>query len=173
MLWGGAIEAFSAGTQAIAVALISLAIVLSAASFLVGAAPEAKATDKTPQPAIFPRVPVLCLLGAMALFCMVPEGAVLDWGALYVHQELGAGLTAAGLAFGFFSDAMARMRFLGDAVRNRFGAVLTLRISGLIGAVGLIAGAVAPNDVVAIAGLGFAGLGVANMVPIMFSAAGN
>ncbi len=34
-------------------------------------------------------------------------------------------------------------------------------------------GAVAPNEVVAIASFAVAGLGVANMVPIMFSAAGN
>ena len=65
------------------------------------------------------------------------------------------------------------MRFLGDGVRNRFGAVQTLRVSGIIGAVGLVAGAFAPDDIVAIAGFGFAGLGVANMVPIVFSASGN
>ena len=34
-------------------------------------------------------------------------------------------------------------------------------------------GALAPNDIVAIASFGVAGLGVANTVPIIFSAAGN
>ena len=42
-----------------------------------------------------------------------------------------------------------------------------------IGAFGLVTAAAAPNDLVAIAGFAVAGLGVANMVPIMFSAAGN
>ena len=58
-------------------------------------------------------------------------------------------------------------------MRNRFGAVRTLRLSGLIGAAGLMGGALAPYDWVAIASFAVAGLGVANMVPILFSAAGN
>jgi fucose permease len=58
-------------------------------------------------------------------------------------------------------------------VRNRFGAVQTLRVSGFVGAAGLMVGAVAPNDIIAIAGFAFAGVGIANMVPILFSAAGN
>lgn len=68
---------------------------------------------------------------------------------------------------------MAVMRFMGDSVRNRFGAVRTLRISGYLGAAGLMGGALAPYDWVAIASFFVAGLGVANMVPILFSAAGN
>jgi fucose permease len=86
---------------------------------------------------------------------------------------LGADLFRSGLAFAFFAGAMAVMRFAGDRVRNRFGAVKTLRISGLIGATGLLGGALAPTDVVAIISFACAGLGIANMVPIMFSAAGN
>jgi fucose permease len=109
----------------------------------------------------------------MALFSMVPEGAVLDWAAIYLGQELGSDLFRSGLAFAFFAGAMAIVRFAGDRVRNRFGAVRTLRISGLVGAAGLMGGALAPNDIVAIASFGVAGLGVANMVPILFSAAGN
>jgi fucose permease len=104
---------------------------------------------------------------------MVPEGAVLDWAALYLAKELDADLFRSGLAFAFFAGTMAIMRFAGDGVRNRFGAVATLRISGLIGAAGLMGGALAPTDAVAIVSFAFAGLGVANMVPILFSAAGN
>jgi MFS family permease len=83
------------------------------------------------------------------------------------------GLARAGLALGFFSGAMAIMRFLGDSVRDRFGAVNTLRWSGLIAATGIAVAALAPSDIVAIAGFAFSGLGVANMVPILFSAAGS
>jgi fucose permease len=122
---------------------------------------------------MFPRDWGLWILGFMALFSMVPEGAVLDWAAIYLGKELGADLFRSGLAFAFFAGAMAVMRFAGDRVRNRFGAVKTLRISGLIGATGLLGGALAPTDVVAIISFACAGLGIANMVPIMFSAAGN
>jgi MFS family permease len=126
-----------------------------------------------PRTRLVPREAGIWLLGAMALFSMVPEGAVLDWGALYLGQELGAGTLQAGLGFALFSGAMATVRFAGDALRNRFGAVRTLRVSGLIGAGGLMLAALAPAAPVAILGFMLAGFGVANMVPILFSAAGN
>jgi fucose permease len=104
---------------------------------------------------------------------MIPEGAVLDWAALYLKQERGADLATAGFAFALFSGAMAFMRFAGDGVRNRFGAVKTLRICSLIAASGMLAAALASEPWVAIAAFAFAGLGIANMVPIAFSAGGN
>ena len=104
---------------------------------------------------------------------MIPEGAVLDWAALYLQTEHGTGVATAGLAFALFSATMAVMRFAGDALRNRYGAVQTLRISGLVAAAGLMGAALAPTAPLAIASFAFAGLGVANMVPVMFSAAGN
>ena len=54
-----------------------------------------------------------------------------------------------GLGFAFFAGAMAIMRFAGDRVRNRFGAIQTLRISGLLGAAGMMGAALAPYDWVA------------------------
>ncbi len=95
---------------------------------------------------LLPREGSVWLLGVLALFCMVPEGAVLDWAALYLRQELGAEVARSGLAFAFFSGAMAVMRFAGDGVRNRFGAVTTLRWSGLIASVGLMGAALAPGE---------------------------
>jgi fucose permease len=120
-----------------------------------------------------PRTATVYLVGILALFTMVPEGAVLDWAALYLRQELGADLATAGLAFAGFSGAMAAMRFLGDGVRNRFGAVQTLRISGVIAAVSMLLAALSPWSWLAIAAFTCCGLGIANMVPIAFSAGGN
>jgi len=65
------------------------------------------------------------------------------------------------------------MRFSGDALRNRFGAVRTLRLSTLIAALALAGAALAPNAPMAIAAFALAGLGLANTVPILFSAGGN
>jgi fucose permease len=104
---------------------------------------------------------------------MIPEGAVLDWAALHLQQELGANIATAGFAFAGFSATMATMRFLGDGVRDRFGAVNTLRVSSLVAAVGILTAGLAPSAGIAIAAFAFAGLGIANMVPIAFSAAGN
>ncbi|MBE2276940.1 MAG: MFS transporter [Rhodobacteraceae bacterium] len=170
-----AIAHWGATAQALAVAAVALAVVLAAMPLLRGEPPHPAVTEAgvAPRTRLVPREAGIWLLGAMALFSMVPEGAVLDWGALYLGQELGAGTLQAGLGFALFSGAMATVRFAGDALRNRFGAVRTLRVSGLIGAGGLMLAALAPAAPVAILGFMLAGFGVANMVPILFSAAGN
>ena len=68
---------------------------------------------------------------------------------------------------------MALMRFLGDGVRNRLGAVATFRISSLVAAAGMLVAGLSPSPWLAIAAFAISGLGIANMVPILFSAAGN
>jgi MFS family permease len=160
--------------QSLATAAVVAVLVISAMPFLLPSAPVAPLVAGTPKrPGLFPRNLHVWLLGFLALFSMVPEGAVLDWAAIYMQKELGADAFASGLGFAFFAGAMAIMRFAGDGVRNRFGAVRTMQVSGLLGAAGLMGGALAPYDWVAIASFAVAGLGVANMVPILFSAAGN
>lgn len=113
------------------------------------------------------------VIGIICLIMMTPEGAILDWGALYLRQELGADPALSGLAFGAFSAAMALMRFLGDLVRDRFGAVRTFRVSAVLAMTGLGMAGMAQTPELAIAGFAVAGLGFANTVPIAFSAAGN
>lgn len=164
---------WGAQMQAVIVGIVSALMVLAAMPFLRGEAPDPRPAPGTAPTTLLPRNAALWVLGAMALFSMVPEGAVLDWAALYLRQELGADLFTAGLAFAFFSGAMAVMRFAGDGVRNRFGAVNTLRASGLLAAAGMGVAAAAPTQGIVIAGFFISGLGVANMVPILFSAAGN
>lgn len=161
--------------QSLLTAGVVAVVVMAAMPFLLPDSPrdpvvEAVAAPKT---RLFPKDFHVWLLGFLALFSMVPEGAVLDWAAIYLQKELGSDVFVSGLAFAFFAGAMAVMRFLGDTVRNRLGAVRTLRMSGWLGAAGLMIGALAPYDWVVIASFAAAGLGVANMVPILFSAAGN
>ena len=166
-LWG-------AEVQAVLVGVTTAVAVLATLPFLRGEAPApASAALPGEKTVLLPRAAGLWLLGALALFSMVPEGAVLDWAALYLQKDMGSDVFRSGLGFAFFAGAMALMRFAGDSVRNRFGAVLTLRVSGLLAAAGMMLAALAPNDTLAIAAFFVTGLGVANMVPILFSAAGN
>lgn len=113
------------------------------------------------------------ILGFMCLAAMTPEGAILDWAALYLVKDFDLQASAAGLGFGFFSGAMALMRFGGDALRNRFGGVRIMRFSAMLAAFALLFAAVSPMASVAILCFGITGLGLANCVPIIFSAAGN
>lgn len=173
-LGGWLIAHWGADGQAIWAAMVAGIMVVAAMPFVMPDSPAPRAPDETAaKSALIPTDPAIWLLGVLALFSMVPEGAVLDWAALYLQQELGSDVARSGLAFAFFSGAMAVMRFAGDGVRNRFGAVRTLRWSGIIAAVGMLGGAAAPTDLLAVASFALSGLGVANMVPIMFSAAGN
>ncbi|MGN6551095.1 MAG: MFS transporter [Pararhizobium sp.] len=129
--------------------------------------------DAEKHPIRMPGTLVPYLIGIMALFSMIPEGAVLDWGALYMRRELGADLVASGLGFGAFSATMALMRFAGDPIRDRLGAVTTMRACTGLALVGMLAAGFAPSAGIAIAGFALAGIGISNMVPIAFSAAGN
>ncbi|WP_137136806.1 MFS transporter [Rhizobium sp. FKY42] len=122
---------------------------------------------------LLPMTPLPWLIGLVALFSMIPEGAVLDWGALYLRNELGASVQLSGFAYAAFSLTMAIMRFAGDIVRDRLGAVRTLRICTVIAMIGLLIAGFAPNATLVIIGFAFAGIGISNMVPIAFSAAGN
>ncbi|PZM09698.1 MFS transporter [Rhizobium tubonense] len=128
--------------------------------------------EKKPK-ARLPLIPLPWLLGIMALFCMVPEGAVLDWGALYLRQELGASVTLSGFGFAAFSLTMAVMRFGGDLIRDRLGAVKTLRVSTIFAIAGMLMASLSSDAAIAILGFALCGIGISNMVPIAFSAAGN
>lgn len=169
---GWLISNFGVAAEALSVAGASLLVLLAAVPFLVTEAHHQEAQAAKPSYA-WPKGAAIYVIGFMALFCMIPEGAVLDWAALYLGKELGADIAVSGLAFALFSGAMAIMRFLGDAVRNRFGAGPTMRASALVAAAGMLAGGLAPSAPLAIAAFALAGLGIANTVPIAFSAAGN
>ncbi|MGN7869068.1 MFS transporter [Paracoccus sp. 22332] len=125
------------------------------------------------QPLRLPRTPLPYLIGVMALASMIPEGAILDWAAVYLQREMGASLALAGWGFAACAGTMAVMRFLGDAIRRRHGAVRTLQASTVVAMAGLALAALAGSPPLALIGFGLAGIGIANMVPIAFSAAGN
>jgi len=167
---GALIQSLGFMTHALVVTAAALVVMAVALPWLVTEPrPEAHEHRRF----TLPRSPAVYLVGLVALFSMIPEGAVLDWAALYLRQERGADLATAGLGFAAFSGTMALMRFAGDGVRNRFGAVRTLRVSSLVAAAGMLVAGFATDPWVAIAAFAFAGLGIANMVPIAFSAAGN
>lgn len=170
-LGGWVMAHWGALPQALLTAATVALLVLTAARLLLPDQPTLP-QNRNAQ-GFLPRDLGLWLIGLLALFCMVPEGSVMDWAAIYLGQELGADAFRSGLGFAVFAGSMAAMRFSGDALRNRLGAVKTLKISGLVGASGLLIAAFAPSAPLALAGFALAGLGVANLAPVMYSAAGN
>jgi fucose permease len=169
-LGGFIIQAYGHLAHAVVVTILAFALIAIAVRHLVA---EQRPQSTEHHRFVLPTNAMVYLVGLMALLTMISEGAVLDWAALYLRQELGADLAIAGLAYAAFSGVMAVMRFFGDGVRNRFGAVMTLRGSAVIAALGMLVAGLAPSPWIAIVAFAFSGIGIANMVPILFSAGGN
>jgi MFS family permease len=117
-------------------------------------------------------IPVL-LLGLLAFSAFAGEGSAADWSAVYMDEIVGVREGLAGAAFVAFSAGMIVLRLVGDAISGRFGPVQTVRCGGLLAAAGLALAVVAPHPLPAIAGFLLLGAGLAPVVPIAFSAAGN
>ncbi|MFZ5543716.1 MAG: MFS transporter [Pseudomonadota bacterium] len=121
-------------------------------------------------PLSLPRGP-LALIGMLAAMGLIAEGAMYDWSVLYLKQEQGSDQATASLAYASFSAAMAAARFGGDWVRARLTPVALLRASGALGAAGMALSLLVDSPVVALVGFALVGLGFANVVPVLFSAA--
>jgi MFS family permease len=113
------------------------------------------------------------LLAALCLIIMVTEGAMADWGGLYLTRDLGTTTAVAALAFTAFSAGMMSARLIGDWLNRRLGAATLMRWGSALAGVALAAMLLAASVPVAIAGFFLVGVGVANGVPIVFSAAGH
>ncbi|MEU0449870.1 MFS transporter [Streptomyces tendae] len=130
------------------------------------------AEDEDPPPrfALPPRSALL--IGAVGFCAVFAEGASLDWSAVYLRDELE---TSAGLAAACttgFTLTMALARLAGDKVVDRFGAVRTVRVSGVLATLGGLLVVVGGHPAVAMAGFALMGLGIAVVVPLCFAAAG-
>jgi MFS family permease len=137
------------------------------------AAPLPDAGEPVGETGNVPWTPALVLLGVISFCSFVGEGAASDWSAVYLAQELSAspGLAAAG--FAAFATAMALARFAADPLRARLGPVALVRGGSLLAAIGLFAGLTVHEPAAAIAAFALVGAGLAPIVPIAFSAAGD
>lgn len=166
---GWLLEQTTPEIHAIAVALSVLA--LATPRFRALLPPRTDATAVARRFFAIPTGPSL-LLGALCLIAMMTEGAVLDWSALHLTQEIAAPAAAGGLGYALLSAGMAVSRFLGDRVRTVLGDLTTLRSSAIVGATGLVAAVATPYLPVAVAGYVICGFGIGNIVPVLFSIAG-
>ena len=112
------------------------------------------------------------LFGLIALCAAYDEGAIGDWGALHLRQDLGAsaGLAAAGYAA--FALAEASGRLSGIWLLERLGRTRVLVLGGLTACAGMLLASLAPDIALALAGFAAAGLGLANLFPAAMTQAG-
>ncbi|MFG1943253.1 MFS transporter [Nonomuraea sp. NPDC048826] len=120
---------------------------------------------------------LLGLLGVAAFAGHLAEGAAIDWAALHARWVLDADPAAAPLAYTVFAVAMTTIRLLGDPIRARLGSVRTIRLAGVLASCGYALVLVSPvtgglATATAWTGWALAGVGLATVVPVIFSAVG-
>lgn len=164
LLWLGLSSAMASGAAALVVAVL----LLLAAPHLLRA-PEAGERGAL---FVLPHGAVI-FIGVLCFIVFLVEGAILDWSALFLTATRGLDASQGGLGYAAFAIAMTCGRLTGDRVVRRFGAKRVLLLGGLCAAGGFFVAVSAPNAGVALAGFVLIGLGASNIVPILFSAAGN
>lgn len=120
-------------------------------------------------------------MGIGLLGGLIAEGAVSDWGAILLRDDMGIGKGVNATAFATFSLAMITSRFLGDWALDYFGARKTVLLGGYLGGFGLGAGIAIgvpfsdshPLLALIIVNVGFAcaGIGIGPMFPAYILAA--
>ncbi|MFI8087035.1 MFS transporter [Streptomyces sp. NPDC086080] len=154
--------------HALAAAVLTVAGV-AACAWVLDLQP-AEDEDPPPRFALPPRSTLL--IGAIGFCAVFAEGASLDWSAVYLRDQLE---TSAGLAAACttgFTLTMAVARIAGDRVVDRFGAVRTVRTSGVVAVLGGLLIVLAEHPATAMTGFALMGLGIAVVVPLCFAAAG-
>ncbi|WP_185079318.1 MFS transporter [Nonomuraea jabiensis] len=121
---------------------------------------------------------LIALLGLAAFAGHLSEGAAIDWAALHARWVLETDPAMAPLAYTIFSVAMTTVRLLGDPIRARLGSVRTIQLAGGFATAGYLLVLVSPavggalQIVCAWTGWALAGVGLATVVPVLFSAVG-
>ncbi|MEV5776337.1 MFS transporter [Streptomyces antimycoticus] len=115
---------------------------------------------------------LVAVFGLIALCTAYGEGAMADWAALHLHQDLdaSAGLAAAG--YSVFALMMAVGRLTGTALLERLGQTRALIAGGATAAAGMLLGSLAPTVWLALLGFAVTGLGLANLFPVAIARAG-
>lgn len=121
---------------------------------------------------VLPRGKVL-LLGTLCFIVFLAEGSVLDWSAVFLTNVRGVDPVQAGIGFVCFSVAMTIARLTGDRIVQRLGGKRILLWGGGCAALGFAIVVSIPSVIAAYIGFTLIGLGASNIVPVLFTAAGN
>lgn len=116
-------------------------------------------------------LPVL-RIGLIAFCCAVASGATSDWLAIHAHDDKGLSEGSAAAVFTTLSVAQTIALFTGGRLIDRIGRVRTLRICGVVAAVGVGATIILPG-VGIFFGAVLWGIGLSVVEPIALTAAGD
>lgn len=113
------------------------------------------------------------VLGAIGASGMLAEGAVSNWISIYLADHKGAPAAVAAAAYAIFTLTETLARFAGDRTNELIGPVRLVWAGTALFTVGLLTTLLSPNVWVALCGLVLAGIGIAPINPLAFSAVGH
>jgi MFS family permease len=117
--------------------------------------------------------PKVLVLGGIGAAGMLAEGAVSNWVGVYLLDHKGAVAATASAAYTVFTLTETLARLAGDRATERFGPVRLVGAGTVLFTAGLLITLLSSDVWVAIGGLVLAGIGVAPINPLAFSAVGH
>ncbi|MFH9005939.1 MFS transporter [Streptomyces afghaniensis] len=115
---------------------------------------------------------LVLVFGLIAGCTAYGEGALADWGALHLEEDLAASPGAAAIGYSCFALAMTVGRLTGTTLLERLGRTRTVVAGGATAAAGMLLGSLAPALWAALLGYAVTGIGLANLFPVAVERAG-
>jgi MFS family permease len=111
-------------------------------------------------------------MGALAFTALVVEGVFYDWAAVYMRDVVDGHPTWVGAGYAAFAVGMACGRLGGDWLRDRLPHQGLFALSGAMSLTGLSVVLLVGPPWRVVLGFLITGVGLSNMIPILFSSAG-
>ena len=165
-----ATRGIGSGPHFVFAAIGGAVIMLFAVRGLISDKP-APASEAGHEPSFALPTRALLPMGIVALCALIAEGAVGDWGAIYLREGLGSAAGAAAFGYACFALTMAGGRFAGDWLATRFGSGNVVRAGGGLVVAGVGLALITMTPAVAIVGYGLMGAGISCIFPLIMSAA--
>ena len=155
-------------------AVLGILVIFWASSKLIRDTPEpmeeTAATAKTDK---LSALKAILPFGIIAFCCMMGEGSMVDWSAIFMHTVVGQSDVVSAWAFGTFGLAMTVGRTFGDYFTAKLGLQKVMLIDALLAASGLGLAVAVASVWSTFLGFFLVGIGLSTIVPLVFSQAGN
>jgi len=145
---------------------------IAAAFYLIDDTPEDDEKKEEGGSFVLPTKAILPL-GIVAFCCMAGEGAMADWSAIYMNKVVGESEYFSAIGYGVFATAMTIGRVFGDYFTEKLGKYKLLIYNSIFSVSGLAIVLLFATTWMTLLGLFLVGLGLATIVPIVYSSAGN
>jgi len=114
----------------------------------------------------------LIWLGVIGFCCMASEGVMFDWSGVYFKEIIKVPGPLVIVGYTSFMIMMALGRFTADFLIRKYGRKKILQLSGILMSTGLFLSVIFPYIIPSTIAFMMVGLGVASVVPTVYSVAG-